>query len=182
METAMAKKAQLNRESIVEILEAWARYRQGRIDGETGWPKQVLLGKLRDGMPGTNWPKCSGSGKVRVEAPGVAAMRVDCPVCDGEGRVRLDPTGNKVNPALIRGNGHRTHFDDDPISQRVDWLVCTVLTEDQRAVVILQYTTKGTQAMKARKLEGGAISQSYFSKILEEAENVLAYHLTFRNN
>ena len=177
METAMAKKAAINRDSIVEILEAWARYRQGRIDGGTGWPKKVLLGKLRDGMPGTNCPKCSGSGKVKIEAPNIGIRRVDCPVCDGNGRVRLDPTGNKVNPALIRGNGHRTHFDDDPISQRVDWLVCTVLTEDQRAVVMAQYTERGTQATKARRLEGGAISQSYFSKILEEAETILMENL-----
>ena len=66
-----------NRVDIIEIMERWARYRHGREDGGTGWPKQVMLGKLLDGMPGTGCPRCAGHGKITIDAPGIARMRVD---------------------------------------------------------------------------------------------------------
>lgn len=175
METAMAQKIRAtSREAIVEILECWARYRQGRVDGGTGWPKQVLLGKLRDGMPGTNCPKCAGSGKVKIESPGISSMRVDCPICDGAGKVKLDPTGSKVNPALISGNGPRSFYDDDPVSQRVDWLVCTALEEDQRVVLMAEFCRFGNRNQKIARLH---ITHSMYNGLLDAAMDIIQEEL-----
>lgn len=149
----MAKEARSkSREQIIEIVEQWSHYRLGRIDGGIGYPKQVLLGKIMDGMPGTNCWKCRGSGKILIEAPGIAKARVDCPICDGAGKVKLDYNPEKANPAFITGSGPRFGYNDDPISQRVDWLICTELTEDQRVVLIEEFTRPGNKYSKMRRL------------------------------
>lgn len=141
---------------IVEALEQWARYRQGRIDGGLGWPKKTILGKLRDGLPTNLCPICIGKEKPVH----------NCPVCGGDGRVRLDVQDNKANPAFIRGNGPRYSYDDDPQSQRVDWLVCTVLTEDERVVVIHEYCRTGNRNSKIARLH---ITHSFFNELLDSA-------------
>lgn len=141
---------------IQEVLDQWARYRQGKIDGGTGWPKKTILGKLRDGLPTNLCPICIGKEKPAH----------NCPVCGGDGRVKLDVRDNKANPAFIRGNGPVYSHDDDPQSQKVDWIICTELSQDQREVVILTYTHSDTQLQKARKL---GVSQQHFSKELADA-------------
>lgn len=141
---------------ITEVLETWARYRQGKIDGGIGWPKKTILGKLRDGLPTNLCPICIGKEKPVH----------NCPVCGGDGRVKLDVRDSKSNPAFIRGNGNRQSYDDDPQSQRVDWLVCTELTEYQREVIISAFCRNGTQTQKARNI---GISQQQFSLIQAEA-------------
>jgi len=123
-----------------------------------------------------NCPKCAGSGKVTIDAPGIARMRTDCPICDGAGKVKLDPGGMKVNPATILPTGGRGHFDDDPLSQRVDWIVCAVLTEDQHDVIMLTYTINGSQSQKARRMNP-PISQQFFSVLLGEAHAVIMREL-----
>lgn len=163
----MSKKT-ITRERVIEMLESWARYAQGRIDGGIGWPKKVMLGKLLDGMPGTNCPRCSGKGRITIKHPIAGEIRSQCPICDGEGRVKLDPTG-KVNPALIHGSGPRQHYDDDPQSQRIDWLICTELTEDQRSVVIAEFRANGNRNMKIAKLR---IRHSTYNELLDESINV----------
>lgn len=166
--------------AIVDVLERWARYRVGRIDGGIGWNKQTLLGRVLGGMPGTDCPRCKDAvtgaslGVVWVEAPGVARRRVACPSCDGARKVKLDTNPSKVNPALITGSGPRSAFDDDPLSQKVDWLVCVALTEDQRVVVLAQYTRHGTQKLKATRL---GISEGYFSRLLGEAHDLIAQRI-----
>jgi len=184
METAVAQKTRrgegMNRIAIVDLMERWARYRQGRIDGGTGWPRQVTLGKIMDGMPGTDCPRCkdavtgSSVGYIHVPGPGGIKQKTTCPICEGARKVKVDSSPNKANPALIHGSGPRMAFDDDPLSQRIDWLVCTALTEDQRAVVMAQYTQGGTQTMKARRL---GISQGYFSELLGEAYKIIANNI-----
>lgn len=155
----------LNRKiEITEVLEQWARYRQGRIDGGTGWPKKTILGKLRDGLPTNLCPICIGKEKPAH----------NCPVCGGDGRVKLDVKDSKANPAFIRGNGSRQSYDDDPQSQRVDWLVCTELTENQREVLISAFCRSGTQTTKARELR---ISQQHFSLLQGEAMAIIESQL-----
>lgn len=151
----------LNRKiEITEALEQWARYRQGRIDGGIGWPKKTILGKLRDGLPTNLCPICIGKEKPVH----------NCPVCGGDGRVKLDVRDSKANPAFIRGNGNRQSYDDDPQSQRVDWLVCTELTEYQRDVVISAFCSNGTQLLKARKM---GVSPGYYSALLGESMQII---------
>lgn len=152
-------------DDIQEIMEVWARYRMGRENGGIGWPSKVILGKLQDGMPGTGCPACGGTGKAPGTVYGIARKRIKCPRCNGEGKVKLDTAGNQCNPAYIMPTG-RYHADDDPRSQRVDWLVCTALTEYQRTVVMATYTTNGSQDHKARKM---GVSQQYFSVLLGQA-------------
>lgn len=157
----------LNRKiEITEALEQWARYRQGRVDGGLGWQKRTILGKLRDGLPTNLCPICIGREKPHH----------NCPVCGGDGRVKLEVMDDKANPAFIRGNGPVYSYDDDPQSQRVDWLVCTELTEDQRVVIILAFCTNGTQSLKARKI---GISQQHFSQIQGEAMAVIESRLFY---
>ena len=164
------------RADITELLETWARYRIGRIDGGTGMPSAVLLGRLLDGMPGTDCGRCKDAvtgasvGYIYVNAPGIARQKVVCPVCDGRRRVKLDPDPRKTNPACIRGSGHHQGIPDDPVSQRIDWLICTALTQDQREVVMAQYTKPGTQEHKASRM---GISQGYLSRLLGEAYNII---------
>jgi hypothetical protein len=164
-----------SRIDIIEIMERWARYRHGR-EGGTGWPKQVMLGKLMDGMPGTGCPRCSGRGKVTIDAPGIARMRVDCPVCDGAGRVRLDPSAVKVNPALIPQTGSRGQYNDDPLSQKVDWLICTVIEEDERIVVMAEFTENGNRNRKIARIR---ITHAKFNDLLESALEKIAENLDF---
>lgn len=158
----------MNRIQMIEIMERWARYRHGKVDGNIGWPKQVMLGKLRDGMPGTGCPRCGATGKVTIEAPGIAKLRTDCPVCEGAGKVKLDPSSTKVNPALIAPTAFRGGLSDDPLSQRVDWLICTSLREDQRVVVMSEFTENGNRNRKIARIK---ITHSTFNELLESALN-----------
>ena len=176
METAMPKKAQLNRESIVEILEAWARYRHGRETGGTGLPKQVLLGKLLDGVPGIDCPRCKDAvtgasvGYVYVDAPGIALKKVICPVCNGARKAKLCASISKANPALIRGSGSRSFIDDDPVSQRVDWLICTALDQDQRTVLMAEFCSFGNRNKKISELH---ITHSMYNGLLDAAMDII---------
>lgn len=155
----------LNRKiEITEVLEQWARFRLGRIDGAIGWPKKVPLGKLREGLPTNLCPVCIGREKPIH----------NCPVCGGDGRVKLEVMDDKANPAFIRGNGPVYSYDDDPQSQRVDWLVCNELTEYQREVIISAFCRNGTQTQKARKI---GISQQEFSILQGEAMTIIESHL-----
>lgn len=147
-----------------EVFEQWAKYRQGRIDGALGWPKKTILGKLRDDMPTNLCPVCIGREKPIQ----------NCPVCGGDGRIKLEARNDKASPAFIRGNGNRQSYDDDPQSQRVDWLVCTELTEDQREVLISAFCRNGTQTQKAREI---GISQQKFSMIQDEAMAIVESRL-----
>lgn len=163
--TARTRKA-ANTE-IQDIMETWARYRIGRAGGGIGWPNKVMLGKWRDGLPSNLCPICIGREKPHH----------NCPVCGGDGRVKLEAQDNKANPAFITGNGMAVNYDDDPISQKVDWLVCTALTQDQKEVVMLTYTTNGTQAQKARRMTA-PVSQQYFSVLLGEAHDLIMFRLS----
>ena len=170
----MPAKAIRNRIDIVEIVERWAKYRLGDAYTGIGWPRQVMLGKIMDGMPGTNCPRCVGRGHLHVEAEGIGRLKVDCPVCEGAGKVKLDYTPNKVNPALITGNGQRLGWNDDPVSQKVDWIICTIMTEDQRVVIIQEFTRTGTQNDKIRRLH---ITHSRYNNLLDEAIMAVAENL-----
>ncbi len=176
----MTKIRRQSRLAIVDVLERWARYRIGREDGGTGWNRQTLLSRVLSGMPGTDCPRCKDAvtgaslGVVWVEAPGMARRKTACPTCDGARKIKLDVDPAKVNPALINGSGPRRGFDDDPLSQKVDWLVCVALTEDQRVVVLAQYTRAGTQEMKAGRL---GISREFFSRLLGDAHAIIAQRI-----
>ena len=158
------KTKRARRIDIIEAIEQWARYRQGRVDGGLGWPKKTILGKLRDDMPTNLCPVCIGREKPIH----------NCPVCGGDGRIKLEARNDKASPAFIRGNGFRQSYDDDPQSQRVDWLVCTELTEDQRVVLISAFCCCGTQTLKAYKI---GISQQQFSMIQGEAMVIIESRL-----
>lgn len=159
-------KALRSREIALEALERWARYCAIREDGGTGWAKRTLLGRMLDGMPGTTCPKCLGKGHVHIQPDTGPKVKLECPTCDGQGRVKLDTRETLVNPALIMPTGSKARYDDDPVAQRVDWIICAHMTEDSRIILRLQYLRNGTQEQKARRLR---ISQGHYSKILGEA-------------
>jgi hypothetical protein len=162
---------------IIEIMHAWARYRDDKSQNNGGWPRQVTLGKLLDGMPGTDCPRCKDAvtgasvGFIHIAAPGLALEKVECPVCHGARRAKLDASPSKANPVLIHGNGSRYGWNDDPISQKVDHIVCTKMSEDERVVVIQEFTKGGNQADKIRRLH---LTQSTYRELLDDAIGIVA--------
>lgn len=164
---------------IIEIMHAWARY---RLDPNynSGWPRQVTLGKLLDGMPGTDCPRCKDAvtgasvGFIHIEAPGIATQKVECPVCHGDRRAKLDASPSKANPVLIHGNGSRYGWNDDPISQKVDYIVCTKMSDDERVVVIQEFTKGGNQNDKIRRLH---LTHSVYNQHLDKAVQTVAENL-----
>lgn len=164
---------------IIEILHTWARY---RLDPHynTGWPRQVTLGKLLDGMPGTDCPRCKDAvtgasvGYIHIAAEGIARLKVTCPVCSGNRTVKIDTSPAKANPVLIRGNGSRYGWNDDPISQKVDLIICTLLTDRQKEVVIEEFTKGGTMRNKIQRLR---MTYSQYNGHLDIAVETVAENL-----
>lgn len=159
-----------------EQMEQWARWRHYRWGGYG----KTLTEKFIEGMPGTRCPACGGRGKrgheVCATCGGAGQARLDqstarpvitvCPLCKrGEinGRTCMRCRGSgvramvnlKINPAHIRST-YQT--PDDPVSQRIDRLVCELRRRDELLgywfVVWAEYcdTRGGTQASKAQRL------------------------------
>lgn len=165
----------MNRE-IREWMERWARWRHYRYGGFG----KTMTEKFVEGMPGTHCPGCGGRGKrAKAVCPtcygsghvmlSPTSHKVHITVCarceNGEisGRTCVSCRGsgyrtmieNKVNPAHIRST-YQT--PDDPISQRIDRLVCELR---QRQILLGYYfvvhaeycdARGGTQAIKAQRL------------------------------
>ena len=161
---------------IIELFHTWARYREDP-HYNTGWPHQVTLGKLLDGLPGTDCPRCKDAvtgasvGFIHIDAEGIAQQKVTCPVCEGQRKVKMDYSPNKANPMLIHGSGSRYGWNDDPVSQKIDMIICTVMTEEQKAVVIQEFTKNGTQNDKIRRLR---MTHSAYNGLLDMAIETVA--------
>lgn len=164
---------------IIELFHTWARY---RLDPHynTGWPHQVTLGKLLDGLPGTDCPRCKDAvtgasvGFIYIEAEGIARQKVTCPVCGGQRNVKMDYSPNKANPTLIHGSGSRYGWNDDPVSQKIDQIICIKMTERQKEVVIYEFTKNGTMRDKIKKLR---MTYSQYNGHLDEAVETVAENL-----
>lgn len=164
---------------IIELLHTWARY---RLDPSynTGWPRQVTLGKLLDGMPGTDCPRCKDAvtgasvGFIHIDAEGIAMQKITCPVCSGARRVKIDYSPNKANPMLIHGSGSRYGWNDDPVSQKIDLIICTKMTYSQKKVVLQEFTKNGTMRDKIRRLR---MTYSQYNGYLDESVETVAKYL-----
>lgn len=118
---------------------------------------------------------CKGKGdrpanRFEAEKPESEQERITCIACAGNGRIKT----RKINPAFIRPpgkSGPRTDFDD-PQSQRVDWLICTVLSELERHVIELEYCYSQKQAGRNQSERAAkiALSQQRYSDHLAEAK------------
>lgn len=168
---------QKNRIELVEIFERWARYRI--TPKNNGWPRQVTLGKLLDGIPGTDCPRCKDAltgasvGFIHIAAEGLAKQKVPCPVCKGDRKVKFDHCPNKANPMLISGTGSRIGFDDDTQSQKLDWIICVKMSEPQRVVILAEFTENGTKNDKISRLR---MTHSLYADYLDSAfETALEY-------
>lgn len=190
----------MNRD-IRELMERWSRWRHYRHGGHG----KTMTGKLLEGMPGTNCPSCAGRGKlaaypvcptcaglgrVKLDARDKADRRIDCEPCQArgetDGRTCLHCHGRgyrvesyvKVNPAFIPMT---YHDPDDPVSQRIDRLVCELRQRDELLgyffVIWAEYCDArgGTQAMKARRL---GLSEDAFKKRLQRAVEWIGEALT----
>jgi len=174
----------MTRDQLIEYMEQWRRDCFRKEDGGTGWHRQVMLGKVMDGMPGTDCPRCkdavtgASTGSIYIAAPGIAKQKVVCPVCDGAKRVKVDASPNKVNPALISGNIPAPHFDVHPMSVTIDRIVCAMKDTDAYRslyfVIYYHYLRNGTQEQKAMKI---GISQGHFSRLLGEAHDYIMSEL-----
>ncbi len=157
---------------IYGLLELWARWRIDRANGECGWPPVNLLGRMLDGMPSTKCIACNGSGIRSVGRAGGG-----CSVCGGSGKVNADPRGVKINPALIRSTvpGGSIpgfyHVETHRLFQRITWIVITMLTKDQYAVVMLEYIIQSRNRNDAIKELG--ITHQRYNRLLDEAVGVI---------
>lgn len=158
--------------ALREKLEQWARWRHYRVSGELGWSRRDSLGRAISGMPSTRCPKCQGRGRIMAKQIVGAAMQYEsCPVCSGAGRVRLDPDPNKVNPAFIRSTTGGGPYYEDAQSQRIDYIICTDLSEHQRNVIIYEYTRPGRQSDKAGRL--GISCGAYEKRLARALEKIV---------
>ena len=164
-----------------EWMERWARWRHYRHGGIG----KTMTEKLLEGMPGTRCPSCGGGGKrgkqtclacggtghARLMPEADKAWREPCTRCMRDGRSTGEVAGrtcvncggkgyrlqveHKVNPAFIRST---YQSPDDPLSQRIDRLVCELRQRDVLLgywfVVNAEYCDArgGTQASKAQRL------------------------------
>lgn len=131
-------------------------------------------------------PTCGGEGRVTMEDKPARQTTRKCKLCDGRGEYQgktcfacrgigeIVQVYYKINPAGIRGTRHLGK-DDDPMSQKIDFLICTQLTEAQSAVVILEYGWTGNQNQKISRLK---VTHSEYNRTLEESEDILTKLLT----
>ena len=110
-------------------------------------------------------PQCHGRGKVAGDFTADESSRtVKCKECKGRGEVNgttcppCRGTGKhtnirhyRINPAGIKST-RQPGADDDPLSHRIDWLVCTVLTEDERTVIMHEYCWSRTRQQALKRL------------------------------
>ncbi len=160
----------------IECVEQWARWRIYRVGNDLGWPKRDSIGKAMSGVPSTRCPICKGEGRAPGHRVGSEARWVDpCPQCNGKGGIKMDPDPKKANPAYIHSTRSRDSYDDDPTSQKIDYIVCTELTESERSILFMEYTRAGNQNHKISRLK---ITHSAYNQTLIDAENKILDHLT----
>lgn len=125
-------------------------------------------------------PTCGGSGRAQLDVRDKRVVK-RCNACDGTGEVdhkwchkcrglgQLVEVEKKANPAFIPSTRPKD-FDEDTMSQRIDFLICTELTEFQRSILLWEYTRPGIQAEKAEKQ--GITVEAYWGR-LHRAINTL---------
>lgn len=146
----------------VPYCERWARWRIVRWTG-IGWPTITVLGKVLDGLPSTKCTTCQGRGYLTNADHAAVRGRLSCKTCNGEGKIKTDSSIDKVNPAFIASTRH-SGASDDPVSQHVDWVVCAMLSEDQRAVVMHEFVYSRNRNKALRHLR---ITHQYFNELLD---------------
>ena len=113
-------------------------------------------------------------GFIHIAAEGIARLKVQCPVCHGDRRVKIDHSPSKANPMLIHGSGSRYGWNDDPVSQKVDLIICTIMTDKQKCVVIQEFTKNGTLRDKIQRLR---MTYSQYNGYLDEAVETVEENL-----
>lgn len=149
---------------------------------------KVSGGKIGAAVQSIICPTCGGKGKVTLTARDIIIRIKNCPDCNtgkptdrpgevngktcircrGAGKIRTIRA--KANPAFIPSTRPRSEYGDDPLSQKIDFLICTKLTEDQRTILVWEYTRNGTQAEKSEKLK---ITWDSYRKRVERAVTAL---------
>ena len=165
----------------VEAIENWARWRIYRAGNELGWPKRDSIGRAMSGMPSTKCIVCNGKGRIVEHDAYGRDIRIECKICAGQGKLAMDPDPHKANPAFIHATRGRNSYDDDPVSQKIDFIVCTELTEPEQAILTMEYTRVGNQNQKLHRLKKEdeiSLTHSLYNQMLIEAENKVLDHLT----
>lgn len=137
-------------------------------------------------------PMCSGGGKVDADPRVRGGDTKPCRYCknpktgkptgekDGKTCVHCRGSGNMptpanhegrtpssaANPAYIKATKQGGYIEDDPTSQRIDWLICTAITEDERVVVMHEYRWSRTRLQALARLKVG---DRYFRETLTDA-------------
>lgn len=130
-------------------------------------------------------PMCSGGGKIDADPRRRGGDTKPCPHCESpdtgkplgekDGRTCIHCRGSgrvtnhdnaACNPAYIKATKQGGYIKDDPISQRIDWLICTAITEDERVVVMHEYRWSRTRQQALARLHVG---QQYFNETLSDA-------------
>ena len=173
----------------------------------TGCPTCIQKGRVDGKIIGVNLPfvicpTCGGDGRVLMKEKAVREITRECRSCEGEGEINgktcIECRGigetvkvhYKANPAYIHSTRGRDSYDDDPISQTIDYIVCIDLTELERSVLFLAFGSNGTQYDQAKKVRytikrkrgkdetKKGISRQHFGRMLniaiDKIEQVLA--------
>lgn len=155
---------------IEDVCDRWARWRHSRGSGGLGFPSRTILGKLLDGMPGIKCPACLGAKRLECGVIGHVVQYITCPQCSGQGEVKHDGDIHKVNPYFIRSTAGYVE-KEDPVSERVDWLYCTDLTELERNIIWSEYALNGNRNQKISRLR---VTHQYYNDELDKAHRKLA--------
>jgi len=138
-------------------------------------------------------PLCSGNGKIDADPHVCGGLTKPCTHCErdstgkptgetngrtcsscrGTGRV-TNHDNAAVNPAFLRATKTGAYIEDDQISQRIDWLICTAITEDERVVVMHEYRWSRTRLQALARLKVG---DKYFRKTLADALRTIEQNL-----
>jgi RecJ-like exonuclease len=138
-------------------------------------------------------PLCNGKGKIDTDPHVRGGLTKPCGRCDkdstgkptgeingktcsscrGTGRI-TNHDNAAVNPAFLRSTKQGAYIEDDQISQRIDWLICTAITEDERIVVMHEYRWSRTRLQALARLKVG---DKYFRKTLADALRTIEQNL-----
>lgn len=109
--------------------------------------------------PRTGKPMGEKNGQTCIHCRGSGYMPTPA---NFEGRT----PASAVNPAFLRATKQGGYIEDDPISQRIDWLICTAITEDERVIVMHEYRWSRTRQKALARLKVGS---QYFAETLADA-------------
>ena len=132
---------------------------KGKIDADPNIRGPVTTPCIYCKSPDTGKSMGETEGKTCIHCRGSSMMPMPA---NYDGRT----PGSAVNPAFLRSTKMGGYVENDPISQRIDFLICTAITEDERVVIMHEYRWSRTRQQALARLH---VSSQYFTETLADA-------------